>query len=458
MRRRVHEALCSDIARFTALCMLVVSVFLLGGGSRADILSLVVLRPLAFLFAAYALIVIEPAQLRAVRRPAILLLALALLAAIQSIPLPPQLWEQLPGRALLARIAEDLGENAGYRPLSLAPARTMNTLLSLGVPLAAVLLVAAQRDAGRRRLPLVLAVAAAASALVAVAQLGGLAGDSLYLYRVTNSGLPVGLFANRNHQALLMAVMLVLFAETYRRATKAGKVRSLISMGLLLIGVLALVLILVSGSRAGLLCGGIGAVAATSIVWRGASRATGAAPNRYCTWAIAATAIGAGALVAATFFLSRAESINRALTFDALEDYRAQRFSLLMQMLHDHWAAGIGFGAFEGVFHRYETVDALTPFIFNQAHNDWLQFPMEGGVLGTLILLAALALFAAKAIPALGNALRGRIGGDFALVVVVILIAVASVFDYPLRTPIFMLVAAVAFTLLVSRDKRHAET
>lgn len=456
-RQRSSAFLSGERPKFVALCLFVACVFALGGGSRGDIQSLIVLRPAAFLFAAYAILVIRPDELRAVRWPLILVGLLALLAAVQLLPLPPEAWTRLPGRALFAEIARDAGLPLGYRPLTLAPARTLNMALSLCVPLAAVLLVAIQSERGRRRIPVILLVGGIMSALVAVAQVAGLGGGSLYLYRVTNPHFPVGLLANRNHQALLMAIVLILIAETARRSGESGKQRPLVSIGLLIGSLVVLALLLASGSRAALLFAAIAAPAAVVMVARGRSPGSekGRGGIRKFRWA---AAIGAAAVAVsgAMVLFSRAESIKRLWASDALEDYRLQRFPLLLDMVRDHWLAGIGFGAFEGAYKRYETVDALTPFIFNQAHNDWLQFAMEGGVPGLIILGLTLAVVLSRAKVVVAATVRSGARTDFALLAIVIMIAVASVVDYPLRTPIFMMLGAIVATLLIMGDRAGA--
>ncbi len=429
----------------------------MGGGSRADIQSLIVLRPLAFMLAAYALLVIQPGELRAVSRPLILLGLLAALALVQLFPMPPAVWTALPGRELFVAIAKDAGVPVGYRPMTLSPARTLNMLLSLCVPLAAILVFAIQNDAGRRRIAPVVLSAGLVSALVAVAQLAGVGGGSLYLYRVTNPDFPVGLFANRNHQALLMAITLVLLGELARRGSLARQQRPLVTAGLAVAALVVIALTLVSGSRAGLLLMVIALASAAVLVVRAAPRRNERDKRgKGRVWLLAAVGGGVLTIVAAMIVFSRAESIERLYANDALDDYRIQRLPILLDMMRDHWAAGIGFGTFEGVYRHYETVDALTPFIFNQAHNDWLQFPMEGGVPALVLLAAAIAMVAGRGAKVIAETLRGRSREDLAWLATLVLIAVASIVDYPLRTPIVMLIATFAFTALIRRQEPDA--
>ena len=132
--------LTSAQARFIAFAILVSAVFLMGGSSRPDVQSLVLLRPISVLLGGYALTIISYEQLQLVRIPLLLFLGFALLIGLQLAPLPPEIWAELPGRATVAEVSAVMGLGDAWRPLSLAPDRSINALLSLTVPAAALLL------------------------------------------------------------------------------------------------------------------------------------------------------------------------------------------------------------------------------------------------------------------------------------------------------------------------------
>lgn len=444
---RLAARLAGDRARFVVFCLFVGCVFAMGGGSRADISSLVLLRPIAFLVASYALLVARAGELRAAAWPLGLLGCLAAIIGVQLIPLPPETWSALPGRQLYVQIARDAGLPLVWRPLTLSPSRSLNALFSLSVPLATVLITTVQSAASCRRLLLVLAIACGVSALVATAQIASSGNAALYLYRVTNPGFPVGLFANRNHQAVLMVILLVLIAYQIRLLGPRTRSGPLVRGGALVVGLVIMTLVLVAGSRAGLLLTGLALPTVAWLLTRpdGEDRKSGSA-RRTLLWA--GGAVGVVLCLSAIYLgLTRAVSLERLFTADPLSDYRVARLPLVVDMLRDHWQLGAGFGAFEGLFLRYETVDLLTPFIFNQAHSDWLQFPLEGGLAAAVLLLFVLARVVLAAPRIIGDAHRGKVGARVVALLVIAMIALASVVDYPLRTPIFMLVATVSFML-----------
>ncbi|MFV3513083.1 hypothetical protein ACNJEI_21360, partial [Mycobacterium tuberculosis] len=83
---------------------------------------------------------------------------------------------------------------------------TLASLFTL-VPAAATLVAYAgfTPDERARTVPMVLAIVAA-SAVVALAQVAGGENSVAYVYNPTSRDLPVGLLANRNHQAALLAI------------------------------------------------------------------------------------------------------------------------------------------------------------------------------------------------------------------------------------------------------------
>ena len=125
-------------APITALLVFVGFIFLTGGGSRSDIASLAPLRFVAAFAVGAALLFIRKSDLSYIRVPLALLGALALIAVVQLVPLPPETWTALPGREAIAHLDVLVGLEI-WRPISLSPFKTANSLAALVVPLAALL-------------------------------------------------------------------------------------------------------------------------------------------------------------------------------------------------------------------------------------------------------------------------------------------------------------------------------
>lgn len=100
--------------------------------------------------------------------------------------------------------------------------------------------------------------------------------------------------------------------------------------------------------------------------------------------------------------------------------------------------AGTGLGTFPSVYGVYEGEGTLRPSFVNRAHNDWLEFFLETGVFGVLLLSLFLVWFAVSmfniwiqlSTDEEVSSLILRQGASL----VVLLIAIHSFVDYPLRT------------------------
>lgn len=428
----------------------VLAVGLTGGASAADEIAQLFVRAVALAALVYALVVLPPPSLAGRRFPILLVALAAGLVLLQLVPLPPGLWHALPGRALFADAAQPVVAD-GWRPLHLSPDRGYNALFSLLVPAAALVFAAHLSREERARLMLPVALLVVLSAVVGLLQLPL---PDLSLFADHSDGAPVGLFANRNHQALFLACGIPLCAALglRREASRlSARARAALTAGVL---ALILILILASGSRAGLGAAAL-ASALTVIAFRreivGGWRKLGRRSRRRIAVAGAATT---AALVAGVIAMGRAVSLDRLGSVDIAGDLRARTLPAVFEMLGSYFPAGAGFGAFDPAFRRFETVDLLSTIVFNQAHDDYMQVAIEGGLPGVLLLAAGLIWFAARAVARV-RAPEDTLGDAAArvAVVVIMLVAAASVVDYPARTPIFMMLLALAAGWLMPRGR-----
>ena len=151
------------------------------------------------------------------------------------------------------------------------------------------------------------------------------------------------------------------------------------------------------------------------------------------------------------FLFERTPAFKDLIQQSAFEDLRLQIAPVLLEMVSDFWFLGAGFGAFEDVYHIYEPTALLIPHYINQAHNDWAQLVIEGGLPATILLLLLIG-WILSAVWALIIRRDTLILGMFWMTVVIV-ISAASLVDYPLRTPIFQ-VLGVWLLVLLAEDKR----
>lgn len=431
--------------RLIILIVLLVLCALGGGASRTDVLSLVYLRPAAVICLGALLLLPGPLDFRSLRVPFLLLGALALTMLVQLIPLPPGLWDALPARERYAEAVALAGTPDVWRPLSLAPDLTMHSLASLIFPLTVLVAMAGLRQDQHRTLLHTLIAIACLSALLGIVQVTSGAGSPFYLYNVTHEGSAVGFFSNRNHQAALLALtlpMLKLWTLMPTEDRAYQKTRYWIASA---IALFLIPMILVTGSRAGMALGLVSLLVAHFLLPR--QPRDGHPRPAWARFATPAAWLAPVALAIVVILMERAVAIDRmALLSDPQSELRVKHLGLLTRMVWDFFPAGIGFGAFDPVFRGFEPDHALHPLYFNHAHNDLVELLLTGGLPALLILGTFLGWVARRSYLVLvplrsrpQRTLFARVGA-----LIIILTCLASLVDYPLRTPLFAVVFTIA--------------
>lgn len=428
---------------FWAFIGFLVCCFAFGGSSRADVFQPMLVRSAAVLLIAAAIATGTVKEWSAVRMPAFLLAGAAAIVIIQLIPLPPALWTLLPGRGSAQAVADVIGLPQPWRPISLTPDATLNALLSLLPPAAVLVGVASIAREDRMRLLSVILIGGGISVIIGLIQITS---RELYFFRITNPGYPVGVFANRNHQAALVACMLPMLGVF---AGLRGGVRGNARLRAVFAAVAAIALlpfVLANGSRAGLGLAIVGLAA--GLVLYGGREGVSSSWTRSRGWrlATAAAALVGVTVVGIAALYSRNDALTRISSASAAEDQRFVFIPEMTRMTADYFPVGSGFGSFDPVFRGYEPSEALVRTYFNHAHNDALELAIEAGALGFIVLTVLLGWWATRAAYYWRDMSRdssARRFGRLGTVVVGILFA-ASLVDYPLRTPLLACIFCVA--------------
>ena len=422
---------------FAGLAVILLLVALGGGGARADLQSLLYVRPAAVVL--LALILARKGVAANVGQShVILFLAVwAALMVLQLVPLPPQLWAGLPGRDLFAEGARIAGLEDHWRPLTLSPDATLNSLVAMTVPLAAATAAACLPRPHWPKLMWLTLGLVLVSGLLGMLQAAAGASSNLYLYAITNEGAGVGLFSNRNHQAFFLNMGIPLLFWAYRRYRgRSDRFRpSLLGASLLFI----LVSIWATGSRAGL--------AISLLVLPAALFALTPELLRQSKLRIAAFVLGLAAFGVLAMGSSGLRVFDRVGSLAPQDDLRFVLFGDFMRMAGTYFPAGAGFGTFEGAYQVFEPESSLSERYVNHAHMDWLEIAIEGGL--PAIVLAV--LFATWWLRAAVTVLRKESKELRAPVLVTLVPLLASLTDYPLRTPFL---AAVFAIYLIAMEKQ----
>ena len=411
--------------------------FLLGGSSRFVLLSDVPVRLVSTAAIGAALWRMPIADRVRARPFAWAVIAIGTLMAAQLVPLPPGLWAALPGRGAYqdALTSVDLADR--WRPMSISPDLTLESLLAL-LPLMAAALLFAPMNTRERRLMLDILIACLiGSAVLAVTQI---VSQSFYLYDITNQGSGVGLFANRNHEALFISLGIVLVFG--RTCLFDANNRAFSPMVLAMVGAAALFpILIVTGSRAGLIAGVLALLASMLIFMRGTFQRQRGRKRFFLSIGMVCLFVAAGALATMS---SRQLAIQRLFATNG-SDLRGTNLPVVLVALKTFFPFGSGFGTFDIAFRRFETYAMLDPAYFNHAHSDPIEIVIEGGVPAILLLFIGLFLLFRNCGTILSSLSRSskvvlaQIG-----TLSLALLLMGSLIDYPLRTP-FLGVLAILF-------------
>lgn len=326
-----------------------------------------------------------------------LLLAFPLLYLI---PIPGGMIEGVPGQAPY-RNAMNLvaGEDqSGASPLSLVAYLTQASWLMLLVPVAVFL---ATRQLGETRqlaLVKVLFIIIAFQALLALVQYGAAQGGLLLFGFDPSESGAAGTYRNRNHLAGLLEmslplVLAMLLFSLGREASdrkrgwrrKVSFFASLRGHKALAYGALAVLVVLglvFTRSRTGIALAMLGILLTTFLF----SRRIGGDNVYGPTGTLVAIVIG----IAVSIGL--APVLDRFSVGGALEDMRWTIYDASIEGMATFLPFGSGPGTYVQVFPAFQPLE-LGPWLIDFAHNDYLQWLFEGGMLAALLLLLLLGLY-----------------------------------------------------------------
>lgn len=420
----------------------------LGGGTRQGLWpdAVVQLASLALLGA--ALLQLSNTNASVEGRAALrLLAAIALLPLVQLIPLPPGTWIALPGRSDFAAAYAEGGMAVPWLGISLSPPATWRSALSL-LPAAAVFIsVVLLGHKARRVLTLGLIAFGLVSVLLGLAQLAQGPDSGLRFHAVTNPTEAVGFFANRNHFAALLYVVLPFTAAWSVGLASDRRPQMLVGVSLCLLVFSSLLLGLgMARSRSGLMQAMLAGLASVLLAWRARGSPVTMRGYRF---------VLVGGLAGAFLMLQFASlGILQRLDVGIAEDLRWEFARVTAGLAHEFQPPGSGLGTFEPIYRMHEGIERLRPAYVNHAHNDYVELVLEGGW-PAVILMAGCFVWLAFASLRVWRSPRPDHAGavDLALpraaMIAAVLLCLHSAVDYPLRTTALSTLFALCCALMV---------
>lgn len=338
------------------------------------------------------------------------------IGGVQLVPIGSSLWADLPGRSVYLPAVASAGVALPEAlPLSLNPSATQAALWA-GLPAGAALIAAALLSHRQAEAILtVLLAAAGVQALLGALQFG--LGPGNWLYFGSQGHHVIGTFANRNHLAEFLAMLLpAWFYFLVRRSDREDRhARSVIPVTArkplwITLGLLMVVVTLTTASRGGSIAMSITAMLSLGLYLFSQRKALTRAHK-----------VGIGVLIAVLVLLVvsfvELDRLGRRIESDVIQSDAAVRWAYTVSTFQAgvaFWPLGSGIGTFESVFPRFQALES-TGFV-NQAHNDYAQVFMETGIAGIAVALVALGLVVRQAVRLVRHAQsQGRLGKAVAL-------------------------------------------
>lgn len=321
------------------------------------------------------------------------------------IPLPGLSLDSLPGRDKYAEVLGLIGQDylSQAPTLSLYPLETESAWFTLLIPIAVFV---ATRKLGypylNQLILLVIGVACFQSFL-GLMQFGQDESSILYWgLTYTHFGSGIGTYTNHNHLAGLIEMTLPLtfalffysFGRNRRRRRSKNWQQNFLLFSTfrgrmtLVYGALALLLVLgviFTRSRSGIALIIIAILAVTFIYGRRIGGDNVYGPIGTIVTFVAGSGIAIGL----------APVLDRFVSLSVMEDYRWMFFSNTIDGIFDFFPIGSGPGTYPDIFHAFQPIES-GKFFVNHAHNDYLEWLFEGGVLALLLIVLLLSLYSTQ--------------------------------------------------------------
>lgn len=423
-----------------------------GGASAAGFWANLFLQLVGLMLIFWALLVERTTPMGMPGRQLVAIMGLLLLVGVlQLVPLPPTIWTRLGGREEIASAYALIGQPLPWLPISLAPDKTLSSLLWL-IPAVAALLGTIKLGAFKANwIAWVLAAVTILSVGIGAMQISGGEMSPLYFYDITNVGFAVGFFANANHQATLLLATIPFVTALYLTDFSKGRSAKR-SSGLLVIlaGTLMVLAvgIFISRSLAGY--GLVIPVLGASFLMMQSRR------RRVPRWAAAAL----GAVALAAIYVPFSAPLGNNLTSEDAKTYQFSRynsFTKSIEAAQDFLPLGSGIGSFVQIYRRYEDPNVVEREWLNHVHSDYIELALETGVLGIAVLIVFLLWWLSRVV----RIWRAEKPDYFARAATIASGAILahSAVDYPLRTAAISVLFAVCCALMAeprSRVRRDA--
>jgi len=328
----------------------------------------------------------------------ILLLVMCVFPLLYLIPLPWEIWTSLPGRDLYVDTLQLFDTSNAFRATSIYPLKTQLSWLALLPPVAIFIASLRLTSSQIQTLVFVIIGVAVFEAVLGLIQFGDGVTSRFHLNNPYASGSASGTYANRNHLAGLLEMVLpiglgLLAISVGRTRTELHYHRSWRARIASLSGwhtnkavVYAFVCILIllglifTQSRSGVALAMLGVFLSAVAYSRrlGGTNVFGVIGSFFAVVTAIAIEIGLAPLL-------------QRFSVDHLANLRFTIFSNTIEGIGTFFPIGSGPGTYPFIYPRFQSIEEIA--FINHAHNDYLEWMMEGGLVAGLLIIACLWLY-----------------------------------------------------------------
>jgi O-antigen ligase len=440
-----HHMRLSLVPIYLVLCLI------FGGASAAGFWGNLFLQLLGLALIFWSLVVQRRTPIGTPGRQLLALLLLLLaVALLQLVPLPPSIWTKLPGRDAIVRGYELLGQALPWLPISLAPHKTLSSILWL-LPAVATLVGIVKLGAFKATwIAWAIAGVTIISVAVGALQLSGGHDSAWYFYDITNYGVATGFFSNGNHEATLLVAAMPFLAALYLSSRSKGQ-SAQASSGMLVVLAGSLMVVLVGIAINGSLAGfglAVPSIGASLLMLLSRKRKVPA-------WLLGLFAIGAVGAIYLPFSAPLGNNLTSAEA-QAAPYSRYVTFAKSIDAVGDFLPLGSGLGSFADLYPTYEDPDIVDRTWVNHVHSDYIELALETGFPGLLVLLCFLLWWLGRVVRIWRDSKPDYFARAASIASAVIL--AHSVVDYPLRTAAISALFAACIALMAEPRARVRRT
>lgn len=375
--------------------------------------------------------------------------------AIQLIPMPPEIWTRLPGRAVIVNGYQKLGMELPWQTATLSPEVTLQSSLGFLPPLAIFLYVT--------RIAKEIEIRIACRAIIGLAIVcvifGGVQmvtkNPALYVYDITNLGFPTAMFSNTNHFAtfLLMTIPLAYFysASAFRSTHPSYVAR--MARGSVFSGAVLIMLIgaLSTQSLAGVLI--LSVIIPIFILMTYLSDKSQSHTRKVAVvFAIVSGVVGSFII----FDILSDGGVSKDILKSVSSDSYTSRKAVYLQspkLIQTYFPLGSGLGSFRETYALQETIDNVNGNFIPHAHNDYLEIIIEYGF-WAFVFVGTFFVWMFQQYRRIILCLRSISPERLFAFLAIVVVLLHSAVDYPMRTITISCYFAFCVGLLCKQEKK----